>query len=180
MNYNPVNSSHRSLGWVKFTFVLFLLIFVGFVNKAVGQEAYAVESPDKTTLTFYYDTQRTSRTGTVYNLNTGTNHPGWTPHLSYSSFTTVIFTEDFKNARPTTCNEWFYNLANLTSIIGLEYLNTSEVTNMYYMFGGYGCYWSSSAYNFGNSYRQVFGSVDVVTDYYTSLYGHSVRIVRAL
>ena len=134
MNYNPINSSHRSLGWVKFSFVLFLWIFVGFVNKAVGQEAYVVLN-DKV-LTFYYDTQRASRTGTVYNLNTGTNHPGWT-YSGSTYITTVIFTEDFKNARPTTCYGWFHNCANLTSIIGLEYLNTSEVTNMSYMF--YGC-----------------------------------------
>ena len=136
MNYNPINSPHNSWGRVKFTFVLFLLIFVGLVNKAVGQEAYAVYN-DKV-LTFYYDTQRASRTGTVYNLNTGTNHPGWT-YSGSTYITTVIFTEDFKNARPTTCYGWFHNCANLTSIIGLEYLNTSEVTNMSYMF-----YWCES------------------------------------
>ena len=130
MNYNPINSPHNSLGWVKFTFLLFLWIFVGFVNKAVGQEAYAVYNDN--VLTFYYDTQRTSRTGTVYNLNTGTIVPGW--NSKSSSITTVIFTEDFKNARPTTCLFWFYNCANLTSIIGLEYLNTSEVTDMSNMF----------------------------------------------
>ena len=105
MNYNPINSPHRSLGWVKFTFGLFLWIFVGFVNKAVGQEAYTVLSPDEKNLTFYYDTQRASRTGTVYNLNTGTNHPGW--NSKSSSITTVIFAEDFKNARPTTCYRCF-------------------------------------------------------------------------
>ncbi len=40
-------------------------------------------------------------------------------------------------ARPTTTYSWFYGMTNLQSITGMSYLNTSEVTNMKYMF--YGC-----------------------------------------
>ena len=123
MNYNPINSSHRSLGWVKFSFVLFLWIFVGFVNKAVGQEAYAEVSVDGKTLTFYYDGQRANHVGMVYGMNTGEDKPGW--YTYRSSITKVVFTEAFKDARPTSCYDWFFEFYNLTSIIGLEYLNTN-------------------------------------------------------
>ena len=76
MNYNSINSPHNSWGWVKFTFVLFLWIFVGFVNKVSGQSAYAVYN-DKV-LTFYYDTQRASRTGTTYGINDlSSDYPAW-------------------------------------------------------------------------------------------------------
>ena len=40
-------------------------------------EAYANYTPSNTTLTFYYDNLRSSRTGTTYNLNTGSNSPDW-------------------------------------------------------------------------------------------------------
>ena len=35
-----------------------------------------------------------------------------------------------------TTYSWFYNMANLQSITGMSYLNTSEVTNMAFMFDG--------------------------------------------
>ena len=48
----------------------------------------------------------------------------------------VVFHSSFANARPTTTAHWFNGLKNVTSIDGLEYLNTSEVTSMYAMFNG--------------------------------------------
>lgn len=46
----------------------------------------------------------------------------------------VTFEPSFAKARPKTCRRWFYNLLNLRYIHGLEYLNTSEVKDMSYMF----------------------------------------------
>ena len=105
-------------------------------------EAYAVLSTDKTTLTFYYDAQKASRSGTKYALNTGSNEPEWSGtysnnHQPASSITKVVFNSSFANARPTSCNYWFAYMSNLTSITGMNYLNTSEVTRMSYMF--YNC-----------------------------------------
>lgn len=40
-----------------------------------AQEAYAWLTSDKTALTFCYDNSRSSRPGTTYSLNTGTNTP---------------------------------------------------------------------------------------------------------
>ena len=48
----------------------------------------------------------------------------------------VIFTASFKQVTNiTSTRQWFYGMNNLVSIIGLENLNTSKVTDMYGMFG---------------------------------------------
>ena len=97
-------------------------------------EAYACYTPSNTTLTFYYDNQRSSRPGTTYDLNTGSNDTGWDTDGTKSNVTKVVFDPSFANARPTTTYDWFYQMGNLQSITGMSYLNTSEVTNMGWMF----------------------------------------------
>ena len=99
-----------------------------------GPEAYACYTPSNTTLTFYYDTQRSSRSGTTYDLNTGENEPGWKTDGTNANVTKVVFNSSFANARPTTTYAWFLGMGNLQSITGMSYLNTSEVTNMSQMF----------------------------------------------
>ena len=46
----------------------------------------------------------------------------------------VVFDASFANARPTSCFMWFNACFNLTTIEGIEYFNTENVTNMRYMF----------------------------------------------
>ena len=99
------------------------------------KEAYACYTPSNTTLTFYYDKQRNSRTGTTYDLNTGTYVTGWETDGTNANVTKVVFDPSFADARPTTTYDWFYEMANLQSITGMSYLNTSEVTHMGWMFG---------------------------------------------
>ena len=100
------------------------------------KEAYACYTPSNTTLTFYYDSQRSSRTGTTYDLNTGISNPGWQTDGTNASVTQAVFDPSFAGARPTTTYDWFYHMSNLQSIMGLSYLNTSEVTYMNWMFSG--------------------------------------------
>ncbi|MBR5674790.1 MAG: BspA family leucine-rich repeat surface protein, partial [Muribaculaceae bacterium] len=100
-----------------------------------GPEAYACYTSSNTTLTFYYDNQRSSRPGTTYTLNTGNNYPGWKTDGTNANVTKVVFDPSFAGARPTTTYEWFMHMDNLQSITGMSYLNTSEVTNMAWMFG---------------------------------------------
>ena len=100
-----------------------------------GPEAYACYTPSNTTLTFYYDNQRSSRPGTTYTLNTGSNYPDWITDGTKDYVTKVVFDPSFAGARPTTTYEWFMHMDNLQSITGMSYLNTSEVTNMAWMFG---------------------------------------------
>ena len=101
---------------------------------AAAAEAYANYTSSNTTLTFYYDNYRSSRTGTTYDLNTLNNSPGWYTDGTNANVTKVVFNSSFADARPTTTYFWFYRMENLQSITGLSYLNTSEVTNMSYMF----------------------------------------------
>ena len=93
-------------------------------------EAYACYTPSNTTLTFYYDSQRSSRPGTTYDLN----GLGWQDDGTYSSVTRVVFDSSFAHARPTSTYAWFFQMGNLRSITGMNYLNTSEVTDMSFMF----------------------------------------------
>ncbi|MBQ6079728.1 MAG: BspA family leucine-rich repeat surface protein, partial [Muribaculaceae bacterium] len=122
------------------TFFIRIVALVAAMMCALGiqaAEAYANYTPSNTTLTFYYDDQRSSRPGTTYDLNTGSNDPGWLvdPEEGTSPVTKVVFNSLFADARPTTTYSWFYGMENLQSITGIEYLNTSEVTNMGWMFG---------------------------------------------
>ena len=100
-----------------------------------AQEAYAVYTADNTTLTFYYDNQRDSRLGRIYDLNTGINRVGWELDHTCSEVTNAVIDPSFADARPMTTYAWFYGMNKIDTIIGLEYLNTSEVTIMNWMFG---------------------------------------------
>ena len=48
----------------------------------------------------------------------------------------IVFDQSFSTFTPTTLNKFFYNLFLLETIQGLEYLNTTNVTDMSYMFSG--------------------------------------------
>jgi surface protein len=116
------------------TLLAFLLTIVAGLQSVKAQEAYAVYTSDNTTLTFYYDNQRSSRTGTTYDLNTGTNLPGWVFDGNNISVTRVVFNSSFRSARPTSTCSWFYNMTKLQSITSIELLDTREVTDMRSMF----------------------------------------------
>ena len=92
--------------------------------------SYAVLS--SSTLTFYYDNKKASRSGTSYDLNTGKNAPKW--QSKASSVKKVVFDASFKDARPTSCHQWFYGMSALATITGIANLNTSEATSMQGMF----------------------------------------------
>ena len=102
---------------------------------SAGTMSYVYYTPDNTTLTFYYDNQRDSRPGRIYDLNVGINRVGWELDHTCSEVTNAVIDPSFAGARPTTTYAWFYGMNNIDTIIGLEYLNTSEVTNMNWMFG---------------------------------------------
>lgn len=84
------------------------------------------------TLTFQCSSAKTDA-DTDFFLNEGSDVPGWYPAKS-ADIKTVVFKRNFRDARPTTCSLWFGSCTNLTSIEGLENLNTSDVTRMDYMF----------------------------------------------
>lgn len=84
------------------------------------------------TLTFQCSSAKTDA-DTDFFLNEAREKPGWYQTKS-ADIKTVVFKRNFRDARPTTCSLWFGSCTNLTSIEGLENLNTSDVTSMDYMF----------------------------------------------
>ena len=111
--------------------------------QAQTRKAYVVQSADKTTLTFYYDDQRATRTGTTWGIEEtkkeGDNtFPAWagTWYVDDSTTTRVVFDASFRDFRPTSTAWWFCHYRALKQIEGLEYLNTSEVKDMSSMFWG--------------------------------------------
>jgi surface protein len=90
---------------------------------------YAMFDDATGTLTFSY---KGFKPEGAYELNEGGNTPEWISKNSYVK--KVVFDASFANARPTSCFSWFRGCENLTTIEGIEYLNTENVENMSSMF----------------------------------------------
>ena len=112
--------------------LLFLLVTMTACIAAWAAEGYAVYTQSNHTLTFYYGTKPSG----AFGLNSGINYPEWYNYGTYAAVERVVFDPSFAQARPTTTAYWFYEMENLTTITGLNCLNTSEVTNMLGMFWG--------------------------------------------
>ena len=113
--------------------------------QAQTREAYvaqsADETTDETTLTFYYDALRATRTGTTWGIEETKEEidytfPAWAGTLSVEDRVTtrVVFDASFRDFRPFTTARWFFNYCALKQIEGLKYLNTQNVTDMRDMF----------------------------------------------
>ena len=117
--------------------ILMCLPICGSHAFAQEAESYAVFDESTNTLTFKHDTNKP--TG-AFALNKGDNAPGWYKSNDDGSnaniIKKVVFDASFANARPTNCHLWFYGCKNLTTIEGIEYLNTENVTSMSLMFSG--------------------------------------------
>lgn len=61
------------------------------------------------------------------------NYPNWDTHAA--EIQKVVFKAGFRDETHTTCSKWFSGCTNLTSIEGIENLNTSNVKYMNEMFG---------------------------------------------
>ena len=126
-----------------FVFVALLVAMLVFPSVAVaqGREAYVVA--DGSTLTFYYDMQKASRKGKVYGIDetvkiegSSRSYPAWiVVDNDFNSVTTLaVFDASFKDYRPKSTALWFASCKKLEKIESIENLNTSEVTDMNYMF----------------------------------------------
>ena len=102
-------------------------------------EPYAVLSENNTVLTFYYDTGKDARGGMdvgpfIMDRETGLNR-GWEEYRG--GIQTVVFDESFANCTSiTSTSYWFYSFSHLETVVGIENLNTSNVTEMHSMFDG--------------------------------------------
>lgn len=120
--------NHRLSLLLLMLFTLLLLPANMVAQKA--ETAYAVlDAPG--TLTFKYGVKPAEG---AFELNQDEETPNWKEFQNV--ITKVVFEESFKQASPTTCYAWFQNCSNLEKIEYLQYLNTSKVTDMAYMFNG--------------------------------------------
>ncbi len=107
--------------------LLMLMLLQPVMAQAQTRQMYA--RLDRETLTLYYDTNfRVEDDQFIY------NDPLWRQYDERKIIKTVVFDESFKDARPTTCESWFWWFEALTTIDHLDYLNTSEVNDMHLMF----------------------------------------------
>ena len=117
--------------------ILMCLPICGSHAFAQEAESYAVFDKATNTLTFKHDTNKPAG---AFALNEGDNAPGWYKSNGYVSnantIEKVVFDASFANARPTSCCKWFFGCTDLTTIEGIEYLNTENVTEMSGMFCG--------------------------------------------
>lgn len=118
-----------------FFVMLGIVLFVSSTSTAQTKEPVAYYSSSTKTLTFSMmtTTEFDNLSGSKWKGNQlYYDTPGW---LNYNdNIEKVVFSYSFADARPEKCVKWFYSCKNLKSITGLNYLNTSNVTNMASMF----------------------------------------------
>lgn len=108
--------------------LLMLMLLQPVMAQIQTREMYARLDRETQTLTLYYDTNEQASDIAIYDT------PLWTYYVERKAIQTVVFDESFKDARPKSCNAWFFCFEGLTRIEHLDYLNTSEVDNMRLMF----------------------------------------------
>ena len=101
-----------------------------------AQEAYAVLTEADSTLTFYYDNLRSTRTGTKYDVPTTGATPDWAGDLTtpQEKIKHAVFDVSFSDYRPTSTSYWFRCCVKLQDIKDIRNLNTEKVISMRYMF----------------------------------------------
>ena len=110
-------------------------------NEETDQEV--VEQRPSLTMTFYYEEGGNSSHPYMFQYNVGGSFPEWQinqmnnydSEIVRQATTRVQFDPSFADFLPTSCEYWFNGYFNLHTISGTEYLNTSQVTSMYGMFG---------------------------------------------
>lgn len=105
-----------------------------------GSIPYAVFDEATSTLYFKWGVPEGTVNTDYYLVNYTTENPRWSwlyqhnPSPVQKNTQKVVFEPAFANARPKKCKSWFWNFQKLTSIEGIEYLNTSECETMRSMF----------------------------------------------
>ena len=114
-----------------------------FTNK--NKEAYAIWCEGNSTLYFTYTTLGDTFDGqTITKVWSGeqvTETAGWMEDFSHNEDMNlhiecqkIVFDESFKDVKPSNLSQWFDYFLKVSSIEGIEYLNTSEATKMDRMF----------------------------------------------
>lgn len=110
--------------------LLMLVLLQPVMAQIQDRRMYARLDRETQTLTLYYDKNKQTSDIAI------SASPLWRNYVERKAIQTVVFDESFKDARPKSCNAWFFCFEGLTRIEHLDYLNTSEVENMGSMFEG--------------------------------------------
>ena len=113
---------------------LFTIICALLPILASAQEPYAILIDNGTALEFRYDNEKSAYPDAMsVGPFTEPIQRGW--DLSTESIRSIVFNQSFANCTSITSTAyWFAGMTNLETFIGLEYLNTSNVTAMNGMF----------------------------------------------
>lgn len=109
--------------------LLMLMLLQPLMAQIQTREMYARLDRETQTLTLYYDKNYGKGNDQII-----THWPLWEKVDERKKIKSVVFDESFKDARPQTCEFWFWWFGALTTIEHLDYLNTSEVKYMNSMF----------------------------------------------
>lgn len=118
------------------------LLLIALSMSSQEREAYAVYDFDAVNfqanvLTLYYDTEKATRSGlATYDVGDGTVDPGWYDTENASNVEVVNIDPSFLDARLKGGYHLFAGLQSLQKIVGMQYLDTSEMTTMESMFSG--------------------------------------------
>ncbi len=113
------------VGKVSFTLIFALALIIQSIS-GYAEEPYGRLSEDGETVTFFFDNnKKEGDLGFDFAYT-----PGWTRAK------VAIFHESFQRYTPKSCKRWFNFCEQLTEIKHLDYLNTSQVTDMSAMFQG--------------------------------------------
>ncbi len=110
--------------------LLMLMLLQPVMAQIQYRRMYARLDRETQTLTLYYDKNKQTSDIAI------SASPLWRNYVERKAIQTVVFDESFMDARPKSCNAWFFCFEGLTRIEHLDYLNTSEVENMGSMFEG--------------------------------------------
>ena len=113
-----------------------LLMFMLFqpLTALARRTMYGRLNTDTQTLTIYYNDNWQEGDFTIPSDGTPYWRSDYNNYNKLAKIKTVVFDPSFKDARLKDCSWWFSGFKGLTTITHLEYLNTSQVTNMQYMF----------------------------------------------
>ena len=125
--------------------VLFVVsVLLTLFSTRVAAEAYAVWCEGNTTL-YFLNSGKELKAGDAYSGQTITSlwsgnditdssdKPVWLSTVAETA-THVVFDKSFSTVTPVRTASWFYLFNKLEDFTGLEYLNTSQVTDMNWMF----------------------------------------------
>ena len=124
LNSSVENITQNANGTISFDFLA-----------TVNAEPYVVL--DGTTLTFYYDNQKSSRNGMDVGPFQNADYRGWNSYAG--NITKVVFDSSMDSYTDLTSTAfWFWEFTNLEEVVDIKYLHTDNVTSMESMFGIWG------------------------------------------